>query len=131
MGYQRGQVAPNGIFIGRRMTRLSHLTLRNFMIALHDLLATTAALFAAFYLRFEGGDGFYDRLPLLFQILPYFLAFSVVVFFIFNLTTTKWRFISLPDAMNIIRVASVLTVALLALDYIFVSPNVRGAFFLG
>lgn len=113
------------------MTRLSHLTLRNFMIALHDLLATTAALFAAFYLRFEGGDYFYDRLPLLFQILPYFLAFSVVVFFVFNLTTTKWRFISLPDAMNIIRVASVLTVALLALDYIFVAPNVRGAFFLG
>jgi len=101
------------------------------MIALHDLLATAAALFAAFYLRFEGGDGFYDRLPLLYQILPYFLAFSVVVFFVFNLTTTKWRFISLPDAMNIIRVASVLTVALLALDYIFVAPNVRGAFFLG
>ncbi|QHP69090.1 polysaccharide biosynthesis protein [Bradyrhizobium sp. LCT2] len=131
MGYQRGQVATNGIFIGRRMTRLSHLTLRNFLIALHDLLATTAALFAAFYLRFEGGDGFYDRLPLLFQILPYFLAFSVVVFFVFNLTTTKWRFISLPDALNIIRVASVLTVALLVLDYIFVAPNVRGAFFLG
>ncbi|MEY9229352.1 FlaA1/EpsC-like NDP-sugar epimerase [Bradyrhizobium japonicum] len=113
------------------MTRLSHLTLRNFLIALHDLLATTAALFAAFYLRFEGGDGFFDRLPLLFQILPYFLAFSMVVFFVFNLTTTKWRFISLPDALNIIRVATVLTVALLALDYIFVAPNVRGAFFLG
>ncbi|WP_018457312.1 SDR family NAD(P)-dependent oxidoreductase [Bradyrhizobium sp. WSM4349] len=113
------------------MTRLSHLTLRNVMIALHDLLATTAALFAAFYLRFEGGDGFFDRLPLLIQILPYFLAFSVVVFFVFNLTTTKWRFISLPDALNIIRVATVLTVALLALDYIFVAPNVRGAFFLG
>ncbi|MCK1652651.1 polysaccharide biosynthesis protein [Bradyrhizobium sp. 149] len=113
------------------MTRLSHLTLRNFLIALHDLLATTAALFTAFYLRFEGGDGFFDRLPLLIQILPYFLAFSVVVFFVFNLTTTKWRFISLPDALNIIRVATVLTVALLVLDYIFVAPNVRGAFFLG
>ncbi|KGT80002.1 capsular biosynthesis protein [Bradyrhizobium japonicum] len=113
------------------MTRLSHLTLRNFLIALHDLLATAAALFAAFYLRFEGGHGFFDRLPLLFQILPYFLAFSMVVFFVFNLTTTKWRFISLPDALNIIRVATVLTVALLALDYIFVAPNVRGAFFLG
>lgn len=113
------------------MTRLSHLTLRNFLIALHDMLATAAALFGAFYVRFEGGDLFYDRLPLLFQILPYFLAFSVVVFFIFNLTTTKWRFISLPDALNIIRVATVLTVALLVLDYIFVAPNVRGAFFLG
>ncbi|WP_164933922.1 SDR family NAD(P)-dependent oxidoreductase [Bradyrhizobium guangzhouense] len=113
------------------MTRLSHLTLRNFLIALHDLLATTAALFAAFYLRFEGSEFFYDRLPLLLRILPYFLAFSVVVFFIFNLTTTKWRFISLPDAMNIVRAATVLTVALLALDYVFVAPNVRGAFFLG
>ncbi|WP_369722530.1 SDR family NAD(P)-dependent oxidoreductase [Bradyrhizobium sp. LLZ17] len=113
------------------MRRLSHLTSRNYLIALHDLLATAAALFVAFYLRFEGGEGFYDRLPLLLRILPYFLAFSVVVFFIFNLTTTKWRFISLPDALNIIRVASVLTVALLALDYIFVAPNVRGAFFLG
>jgi O-antigen biosynthesis protein WbqV len=131
MGYQRGQVASNWIFIGRRMTRLSHLTSRNFLIALHDVLATTAALFAAFYVRFEGGDGFYERLPLLFQILPYFLVFSVVVFFVLNLTTTKWRFISLPDALNIIRAATVLMVALLVLDYIFVAPNVRGAFFLG
>lgn len=113
------------------MTRLSHLTSRNFLIALHDLLATTAALFAAFYLRFEGGEDFFERLPLLFQILPYFLAFSVIVFFVLNLTTTKWRFISLPDALNIIRAATVLTVALLVLDYIFVAPNVRGAFFLG
>lgn len=113
------------------MTRLSHLTLRNFLIALHDLAATAAALFVAFYLRFEGGDGFYARLPLLLQILPYFLAFSVVVFYVFNLTTTKWRFISLPDALNIIRVATVLTVALLVLDYIFVAPNVHGTFFLG
>jgi len=39
------------------------------MIALHDLLATTAALFAALYIRFEGGGDFYDSLPLLFQIL--------------------------------------------------------------
>ena len=33
--------------------------------------------------------------------------------------------------MNIIRVATVLTVALLVLDYVFVAPNVRGTFFLG
>ena len=113
------------------MTHISHLNLRNFLIALHDLLATAAALFVAFYLRFEGGDGFFARLPLLLQILPYFLAFSVVVFFLLNLTTTKWRFISLPDALNIIRAATVLTIALLVLDYIFLAPNVHGTFFLG
>jgi FlaA1/EpsC-like NDP-sugar epimerase len=113
------------------MTRLSHLTLRNFLIATHDVIATAAALFAAFYLRFEGGPYFFERLPLLLRILPYFLVFSVAVSYLFNLTTTKWRFISLPDALNIMRVATALTAALLVLDYVLVAPNVHGAFFLG
>ncbi len=106
------------------MTRLSNLTLRNLLIAAHDALATTLAVLASFYLRFEG-EAFFDRLPLLLRILPYFIAFSVVVCYVFNLTTTKWRFISLPDALNILRAATVLTFALLALDYVFVAPDVH------
>jgi len=113
------------------MTRLTHLTLRNLWIALHDVTATAAALFAAFYLRFEGGEEFVARLSLLFRILPYFLALSLVVCYLFNLTTTKWRFISLPDALNILRVATVLALALLVLDYILIAPNVHGSFFFG
>jgi FlaA1/EpsC-like NDP-sugar epimerase len=105
--------------------RLPNLTLRNALIATHDALATGLALLASFYLRFEG-DLLTDRLPLLFRILPYFIVFSVAVCYAFNLTTTKWRFISLPDALNILRVAAVLAVALLVLDYIFVAPNVHG-----
>jgi FlaA1/EpsC-like NDP-sugar epimerase len=121
------------------MMRFSNLTLRNVLIAMHDALATGLALIASFYLRFEG-DAFFDRLPLLLRILPYFVGLSVVVCYVFNLTTTKWRFISLPDALNIFRVATVLTIALVVLDYIFVAPNVHGtpvapnvagAFFLG
>jgi FlaA1/EpsC-like NDP-sugar epimerase len=112
------------------MTRFINLNSRNLLIAIHDALATTLAVFASFYLRFEG-DLFTERLPLLLRILPYFIGFSVVVCYTFNLTTTKWRFISLPDALNIVRVATVLTVALLVLDYIFVAPNVKGTFFLG
>jgi FlaA1/EpsC-like NDP-sugar epimerase len=112
------------------MTPLSNLTSRNLLIAIHDALATTLAVLASFYLRFEG-ELLADRLPLLLRILPFFVAFSVVVCYLFNLTTTKWRFISLPDALNILRVATVLTFALLALDYIFVAPNVYGTFFLG
>ena len=83
---------------------------------------------AAFYLRFEGGDGFYVRLPMVLYVLPWFIAFSVLVCYFFNLTTTKWRFISLPDALNILRVASVLTVALVVLDYIliFAAPALHG-----
>ncbi|MBR1142383.1 SDR family NAD(P)-dependent oxidoreductase [Bradyrhizobium sp. AUGA SZCCT0431] len=121
------------------MMRLSQLTLRNLLIATHDALATGAALFASFYLRFEG-DMFYDRLPLLLRILPFFVVFSVVVCYFSHLTTTKWRFISLPDALNILRAATILTLALVVLDYVFVAPNVLGtpvapnvpgAFFIG
>ena len=112
------------------MMRFSNLTMRNVLIAAHDAVATMLAVFASFYLRFEG-DAFFDRLPLLLRILPYFVAFSVVVCYAFHLTTTKWRFISLPDALNILRAATVLTVGLLVLDYIFVAPNVKGTFFLG
>ncbi|CAN7323878.1 SDR family NAD(P)-dependent oxidoreductase [Bradyrhizobium sp. LjRoot220] len=121
------------------MMRLPQFTLRNLLIATHDALATGAALFAAFYLRFEG-DQFYDRLPLLLRILPYFVVLSIVVCYLSNLTTTKWRFISLPDALNILRVATILTLALVVLDYVFVAPNVlgmpvapnvAGAFFIG
>ena len=113
------------------MTRFSNLSSRNLVIAVHDAIATAFAVLASFYLRFEGGDSFLDRLPLLLRILPYFIALSVIVCFFFNLTTTKWRFISLPDALNILRAATVLTVALVVLDYIFVAPNVYGGFFLG
>jgi O-antigen biosynthesis protein WbqV len=114
------------------MTRLSQLTSRNFLIAAHDAIATAFALLASFYLRFEG-DPLTDRLPLLWRILPWFVAFSVVVCYFFNLTTTKWRFISLPDALNIMRVATVLTVALVVLDYvfIFVVPSSHVSVFLG
>src|SRR6266702_4476055 len=114
------------------MTRLSQLTSRNFLIATHDALATALALLASFYLRFEG-DLLTDRLPLLWRILPWFVAFSVAVCYFFNLTTTKWRFISLPDALNIMRVALVLTVALVVLDYvfIFVVPSSHVPIFLG
>ncbi|MBR1199524.1 polysaccharide biosynthesis protein [Bradyrhizobium sp. AUGA SZCCT0158] len=121
------------------MTRLSQLTMRNLLIAVHDALATGAALLASFYLRFEG-DMFYDRLPLLLRILPFFVIFSVLVCYFSHLTTTKWRFISLPDALNILRATTVLTLALVVLDYVFVAPNVLGtpvapnvpgAFFIG
>src|SRR5438874_9736408 len=113
------------------MTPLSQLTRRNYLIAAHDALATAFALLASFYLRFEGGEAFYARLPLLLQILPYFLVFSVAICYLFNLTTTKWRFISLPDALNILRMASMLALTLLLLDYVLVSPAVRGAYFFG
>ena len=51
------------------MTPLSSFTYRNWLIALHDALATTFAVIASFYLRFEG-EPFLDRLPLLLRSCP-------------------------------------------------------------
>lgn len=109
---------------------LARLTWRNLLIAIHDALATTFAVIASFYLRFET-EGLLERLPLLLRILPYFVLLSVVVCYIFRLTTTKWRFISLPDLFNIVKTSTVLALALLVLDYIFIAPNVYGTFFFG
>ena len=108
----------------------SHLTTRNLLIAIHDTLATALAVLISFFLRFEGSD-LETRLPLLLWILPPFLIFSIVVCYLSGLTTTKWRFVSLPDVFNIARTATILTVALLALDYVFVAPDMSGRFFLG
>jgi len=108
----------------------SHLTTRNLLIAIHDTLATALAVLISFFLRFEGND-LETRLPLLLWILPPFLIFSIVVCYLSGLTTTKWRFVSLPDVFNIARTATILTGALLALDYVFVAPDMSGRFFLG
>jgi len=112
------------------MTRITQFTIRNWMIAAHDAIVTAAAVLLSFVLRFDG-ENLWDRLPLLLTILPYFVLFSFLVCYVFNLTTTKWRFISLPDLLNIIKASTVLTGALLVLDYIFLAPNVYGTFFLG
>lgn len=112
------------------MARIYAFTWRNWLIAIHDALATAAAVVLSFLLRFDG-ENLFDRLPLLLNILPYFVIFSFFVCYMFELTTTKWRFISVPDLFNIIRAATVLSIALLVLDYIFLAPNVYGTFFLG
>ena len=112
------------------MTFSLGFTWRNWLIALHDAIVTVLAVLVSFYLRFEG-ENLTERIPLLLLILPYFVIFSFIVCYACRLTTTKWRFISIPDLFNIMRAATILSVALLVLDYIFVSPNVYGAFFFG
>ncbi len=54
-----------------------------------------------------------------------------MVYFIFKLHSSKWRFTSVPDLFNIFRASTVLAVSLVALDYVLLSPNVYGAFFFG
>ncbi len=100
------------------------------LILAHDLVAAVAAVLAAFYIRFEL-SGIAQRWDLLLVLLPGFVIYSAGVFSIFGLYKNKWRFTSLPDVMNIVRVSTVLAVTLLILDYVLLAPNVYGTFFFG
>jgi FlaA1/EpsC-like NDP-sugar epimerase len=108
----------------------SHFTPRMTLILIHDLVAAVAAVVAAFYLRFEA-QGLAERWNLLLLLLPGFVLYAAVIYAIFGLFKNKWRFTSLPDVMGIVKVATVLALTLLALDYVLLAPNVWGRFFFG
>src|SRR5712671_5477211 len=112
------------------MIRLTNLTPRMGLILAHDLIATAVAIIASFYIRFEDA-GLAERWRVLIVILPTLLVYASVVYTLFGLYKSKWRFTSLPDLMNIVRASSVLAVTLLVIDYVLVAPNFYGSFFFG
>jgi FlaA1/EpsC-like NDP-sugar epimerase len=114
----------------RPMFAFANFTPRMALILAHDLVAAVAAVLAAFYIRFEA-PGLAQRWHLLLLLLPGFVLYSAGVFSIFGLYKNKWRFTSLPDLMNIIKVSTVLAVTLLVLDYVLLAPNIYGTFFFG
>jgi O-antigen biosynthesis protein WbqV len=107
-----------------------NLTPRMTLILVHDLVAAVAAVLAAFYLRFEAA-GLGERWHLLLMLLPGFVVCAACVSWFFGLFKNKWRFTSLPDVMTIIKVATVLALTLLALDYVLLAPDVYGGYFFG
>ncbi len=112
------------------MIGLSKFTPRMWLILAHDLVATAAAVLASFFIRFED-TGLAERWRLLVVLLPVFVLYAGAVYGYFGLYKTKWRFISLPDLFNIVRAVTVLSISLLALDYVLLAPNVYGTFFFG
>ncbi len=114
----------------RAMKRSMMLTPRQYLIVLHDVVATAAAIILTFVIRFED-NRLAAKLPGLTIFLPSFLIFAVAVYFLFKLHRSKWRFTSVPDIFNIFRASTVLAVSLVALDYVLLSPNIYGAFFFG
>ena len=112
------------------MMRFTNLTPRQILIVLHDVLATAAAIIVTFFLRFEGptlDERLYQFLP----FLPLFLIYAGIVYYVVGLHRNKWRFTSVPDLYNLFRASAVLSVSLLALDYVLVAPNIYGTFFFG
>ena len=106
------------------------LARRQYLIIAHDLVATAAAIVLTFVLRFDG-IRLAAKLQGLWLVLPPFLIYAAVIYFLVGLHRNKWRFTSVPDLMNIVRASTILAVSLLALDYVLVAPNALGEFFFG
>ena len=98
------------------------------MIVAHDLLATIAALLATFLLRFEGYELAVRLDP---WLLTGVVVYAGIVYFFLGLHEPKWRFTSLLEFSRIVRAVAVLSISLLVLDYIILSPNFYGSFFFG
>ena len=112
------------------MIRLPKLTPRQILIVLHDLVATVAAIVFTFLVRFDG-DSLTDRLPGLQIFLPFFVVYAAIVYYVIGLHRNKWRFTSVPDLYSIVKASTILAVALLALDYVLLTPDYFGTFFFG
>ena len=112
------------------MIRPLQLTPRQWLIVLHDLLATAAALTVTLIIRFENAD-LAGRLVWLPVLLAGFVVLAAGVYYLTGLHEAKWRFTSMPELKRIIRASAVLAVALLALDYVLFAPNFYGTFFFG
>jgi FlaA1/EpsC-like NDP-sugar epimerase len=107
-----------------------NLTPRQWLIVAHDLIVTAAAIVATFFIRFED-QRLTEYLADFVIWLPIFIAYAGIIYFLFGLHRSKWRFTSLPELSKIIQASAVLAVSLLVLDYVLVSPNVLGAFYFG
>ena len=112
------------------MIQLPHLAPRQWLIVLHDLIVTAAALLATLYIRFEDHQ-LALRLDWLAVWIPVFVLYAGAVYFFFGMHEAKWRFTSLVELRLLVRASLVLAASLLVLDYILLAPNLFGTFYFG
>jgi FlaA1/EpsC-like NDP-sugar epimerase len=96
-------------------------------IIIHDLFMTFMALVISLSLRFEGQQ-FAERIV----YLPYsaiYILFAGVVYFLFKLYNSKWRFASIIDLISLAKVSLLLTLCLMAVDRFILSELTVGWFF--
>src|SRR4051812_41073887 len=104
------------------MVRQLRLTARQWLIVIHDLLVTAAALVVTIFIRFEDAE-LAARLHWLPTLLVGFVIFAALVYFFFGLHEAKWRFTSLPELLRIIQASLVLAGWVLVVCYIPFSPD--------
>src|SRR5260370_34387632 len=106
----------------KTMSRLTNLTPRMGLSLAHDLIATAVAIIASFYIRFEDA-GLAERWRVLIIILPALLVYASVIYTLFGLYQSKWRFTSVPDLLKILRRPSLLAAPPPGVEYVLVATR--------
>ena len=97
------------------MNRLLRMTHRQWLIVLHDLLVTAAALVVTLFIRFQDIPNWPGTWNGCRHLLAGFLPYAFVVYFLLGLHEHKWRFTSMPELSLIVQASAVLAVSLLVL----------------
>ena len=93
------------------------LSVRRLISIVHDLVATVLALFVSFLLRWGPSD-FWDQVVDIATVVAIVLPAAAVVYWLFRLDRSPWRFVSINDFPKIAGAVSVLAVLLVLIDFV-------------
>ena len=108
---------------------MTHLSKR-FIVLFHDLFMTVLAVYGAFFLRFSESQ-FLLRVHYISLAMPLVLLAAISIYTYSGLYRGRWRFASIPDLVQIIHAVFGMAVLMLIVDYVLVSQNFYGTFFVG
>lgn len=99
----------------------SHQTLRNVVSFTFDLLAAIGAFLGAYLIAYGYPDAL--AVPSFGQRLLGFVASSAVAFVVFASYRTSWRYVSVPDALAIVRGAGAGVVLYMAVAFLMIRAD--------
>ena len=93
------------------------MSVRRLISIVHDLVATVLALFVSFLLRWGASD-FWDQIGVIATVVAIMLPAAALVYWLFRLDRSPWRFISIGDFPKIAGAVSVLGGVLVLIDFV-------------
>jgi FlaA1/EpsC-like NDP-sugar epimerase len=92
------------------------LSVRRLISIVHDLVVTALALFLSFLLRW-GTGAFWAQIGTIATVVAIMLPAAALVYWLFRLDRSPWRFVSIGDVPKIAGAASVVAVLLVVIDF--------------
>lgn len=90
---------------------------RNLIVLMHDTAMAFIALGISFFLRL--GPGMFDQMGVVLQLSAVYAALALVVYLFTGLYRHVWAYVSFADGVNIVRSATLVSLAFLPLMFLF------------